>query len=239
MSLISPSADRPVPRRLRLRALLAALLLTGCATAPAGERGIAVTGNGRVMARPDTAIVDVGTEERAPQLADATARVDGTMREVLARVKALGVTDADVRTTVYRVEPIAEPRPAVDAPVRIIGYHVSNVVQVRARDVDRLAPIADAAVTAGANIVRNIRFTIDDPSRFETEARSAAMRDAAAKAAQLAAAAGVRLGRLLSVSESSPIRPVPRMALQSAAGPVEAGLLEVVVSVEARYAIEH
>ncbi|HEV8471670.1 MAG TPA: SIMPL domain-containing protein [Methylomirabilota bacterium] len=220
--------------------LLAALLLGGCATVPAGERGIVVTGTGRVLARPDTGLIDVGAEARAPQLADAREHVDRTMRDVLTRVRALGVNDADVRTTVYQIDPIAEPRQSGDEGARIIGYRVANVVQVRARNVDRLEPIAEAAVTAGANILRNIRFTIDDPSRFEAEARALAMREAATKAGQVAAAAGVRLGRLLSVRESSPVRPVPRMALQSSvAGPVESGELEVMVSVEARYGIEH
>jgi uncharacterized protein YggE len=160
------------------------------------------------------------------------------MRDLIARVKALGVSDADVRTAVYVVEPVAEPRqPGDTGAVRIVGYRVTNVVQVRARGVDRLGAIADAAVGAGANVVRNIQFTIDDPSRAEAEARALAVRDAATKAAQVASAAGVKLGRLLSATESSAGRPVPRMTMQMA-GPVEPGQLEVSISVEARYAIE-
>jgi len=219
-------------------AFFIALLLTGCATIPAAERGIVVTGTGRVMARPDTGIIDVGVEARAPQLADATTRVERTMREVVARVKALGVSDADVRTAIFQIDPIAESRQPGEEGVRVVGYRVSNVMQVRARQVDRLGPIADAAVAAGANVVRNIQLTLDDPTRLEAEARAAAMRIAAEKAAQVAAAAGVKLGRLLSVTESSPVRPLPRVAVQSMAGPIEPGQLEVSVSVEARYAIE-
>jgi uncharacterized protein YggE len=64
------------------------------------------------------------------------------------------------------------------------------------------------------------------------------MQDATARARQVAAAAGVRLGRLLSASESSPVHPVARMTLARAAGPIEAGQLEVIVSLQARYAIE-
>jgi len=226
----------------RLLLLVCVLAIAGCASAgvPAGEHGIAVTGIGRVTARPDTGTIDVGAEARAPQLADASARVDRTMREVLARVKALGVTDADVRTIVYQIDPIAESRAPRDDAVQIVGYRVANVVQVRAREVARLGPIADAAVGAGANIVRNIQLTIDDPARYEAEARALAMRDAAARGGQLAAAAGVKLGRLISVREQSspPVRPLPRMVLQSAAGPVEPGQMEVSVSVDARYAIE-
>jgi uncharacterized protein YggE len=220
--------------------LVGVLLLLGCATGapPAGVQGITVTGNGRIALPPDTATVEVGTEARAAQLTDATAEVDRTMRAVLARVKAAGVRDADVRTTTYAIDPIAEARKPGDTGVQLVGYRVSNVVQVRTRDVGAVGRIVDAAVAAGANVVRNVHFTLADPDRAEAEARALAMRDAAARARQVAAAAGVRLGRLVSVTESPSFRPVARMSAAAAPGPVEPGQLEVTVSLEARYAIE-
>jgi uncharacterized protein YggE len=253
---LAPSLPMPMRERLtpagpgptvggmssrRALATLSGLLLAGCASLgapPAAERGIVVTGAGRVALRPDTGVIDVGVEARSARLADATGEVERKMRDVVAAVKGLGVRDADVRTTVYAVEPIAEPRQAGDASARIVGYRVSNVVQVRARAVDTLGKIVDAAVTAGANVVRNIHFTLDDPSRAEADARALAMQDATARARQVAAAAGVRLGRLLAVSEASPPRPVARMTMATMAGPIEPGQLEVTVSLEARYAIE-
>lgn len=221
-------------------AVLVGWLLAGCASsvAPAEQRGIAVTGTGRVASRPDTAVVEVGMEARAARLADATADVDRTMRTVLAAVKALGVRDADVRTTSYAVDPVAEPRQPGDTSARIVGYRVANVAQVRTRDVDGVGRLVDAAVRAGANVVRNVHFTIDDSSRAEAEARALAMQDAATKAREVAAAAGVRLGRLLAVTEAAPIRPVARMSLATAPGPIEPGQLETTVSLDARYAIE-
>jgi uncharacterized protein YggE len=227
-------------RRRPLLVLVALPLVAGCASAGAfgtDERGIAVTGTGRVALAPDTAVVEVGVEARAPRLADATAQVDRAMRAVLAQVKALGVRDADVRTTVYAIDPVAEPRRAGDPSVQIIGYRVSNVAQVRTRATDG-GRVVDAAVAAGANVVRNVHFTLDDPARAEAEARALAMQDASARARQVAAAAGVKLGRLLAVTEASPGRPVARMAMAAAPGPVEPGQLEVTVSVQARYEIE-
>jgi uncharacterized protein len=229
--------------RVRCRAivLFAAVLLAGCAgvgAPPTAEQGIMVSGSGRVARPPDTAVVEVGVEARAAQLAAATAEVDRRMRDVLERVKALG--DLDVRTTAYEIEPVGEPRQPGDTSTRIVGYRVTNVVQARTRRVEGLGRIVDAAVSAGANVVRNVQFTIDAPERAEAEARTLAMQDAAGKARQVAAAAGVRLGRLLSVSESSPGRPVmlSRMPMGYAPGPVEAGQLEVIIVVQTRYAIE-
>jgi uncharacterized protein YggE len=221
-------------------AVVAGLLLAGCAgvAGPAAERGIAVNGTGRVASRPDTAVVDIGVESRAAHLADATAEVDRRMRAVLVRVKELGVRDTDVRTTLYSIDPLADQRQPGDAGARIAGYRVSNVVQVRTREVAGVGRIVDAATAAGANVVRNVHFTIDDLSRAEAEARALAMQDAATRARQVAEAAGVRLGRLVSVTESPPFRPVARMSLATAPGPLEPGQLDVTVSVEARYAIE-
>jgi uncharacterized protein YggE len=226
---------------LRLPAIvLAGALMAGCAGLPApptAEHGIRVTGAGRVALPPDTAAVELGAEARAARLADATAEVDRAMRAALARVKALGVRDADVRTISYAIDPVAEPRQAGDPTVRVVGYRVSNLVQVRTRDVGGVGRLVDAAVAAGANVVRNVHFTVDDPAGAAAEARTRAMQDAASKARQVAAAAGVSLGRLLSVSESSPVRPVARMSLAGAPGPIEPGQIEVTVSLEVRYAI--
>jgi uncharacterized protein len=229
--------------RPHLLVLLGALLLAGCATtgaAPPGESGIAVTGTGRVSVRPDLAVVDVGVEARTAQLADATAEVNRRMRDVLARVKALGVADGDIRTTVFRVEPVSEPRQSpAETSARIIGYRVLNVVEVRARDVDRVGPIVDAAVGAGANVVGQIQFRLADPAKAETEARRLAVQDAAATAQQLASSAGVRLGPVIAVTEAPRYDRVSggRVTMAAAGAPVEAGQLEVVVNVNARYAI--
>jgi uncharacterized protein YggE len=233
-----------MPRR-GLLLLLGAALLAGCATtAPAapGESGISVTGTGRVSMRPDLAVVDVGAEARTAQLADATGEVSRVMRAVLARLKALGVADPDIRTTVLRVEPVSEPRqPPTETSARIVGYRVLNVVEIRVRDVDRVGSLVDAAVGAGANVVGQIQFRLADPTRAEAEARRLAVQDAAEMARQTAAAAGVRLGRLLATTEAPTHQPFAagRVAMTSMAGaPVEAGQLEVVVNVTTRYAIE-
>jgi uncharacterized protein YggE len=221
--------------------ILVGMLVAGCASqaaVPSGERGIAVTGTGRVALRPDTGVVTIGVEARLAQLASATAEVDRAMRDVLQRVKALGVGDADIRTVRYAIEPVAEPRHPADVGSRIVGYRVSSLVRVRTRDVEAVGHIVDAAVAGGANVVGDIAFALADPGRAEAEARALAVKDAMARAGQIASAAGVRLGRLLSLTESPSVQPLARMSIARAPGPVEPGELEVTVTVQARYAVE-
>ncbi|HYB43814.1 MAG TPA: SIMPL domain-containing protein [Candidatus Methylomirabilis sp.] len=225
--------------------LLLGLALAGCAADLSAQRDradvIAVSGVGRVFVRPDTALVNLGAETRAPVLADATADVSRRMSEVLARLRALGIGERDVTTIQYAVDPIVAPRQKEQDPTRILAYHVANVVRVRIRDVTAAGPIVDAAVAAGANVVSSLQLTVDDPSRAESEARALAVKSAEAKAREIAAAGGVTLAGLLSVTEGPFQQPVPGpralMAASAGPGPVEAGQFEIAVTVEARYRI--
>lgn len=210
------------------------------------EGTISVTGVGRAAVRPDVGIATLGAEARAPMLADATADVSRRMTAVLERVKALGVADRDIATVTYSVEPLYAPRRGDEEQPRITGYRVANVAQVKIRDLGAVGRILDAAVAAGANSIRSLQFAVDDPSTGEAEARARAVKNAAARARQLADAAGVRLGDLQQLNEGAPPpRPIferfgraTLAAAPMAPGPVESGEQEIVVTVDAHYRID-
>jgi len=227
--------------------LLAGLLAGGCVTVDVPEprprpgAGISVTGIGKVSVVPDTALVHLGVELRAPSLVDATAQASRQMSAVLERVKALGVGERDITTVAYSVEPVTPPRRTEDETVRIAGYRVVNIAQLRVRDLTAVGRIVEAAMAAGATTIRGVRFTVAEPARPEAEARALAVRDAQGRAAQVAEAAGLRLGELVSLTEGAAV-PRPLMERFSgtvsaamAPGPVEAGQLEIVVTVNAHY----
>ena len=226
--------------------LVIGLLAAGCMTVDAPDprprpgAGISVTGTGKVAVVPDTALVHLGVELRAPSLVDATAQASRQMSAVLERVKALGVGERDITTVTYSVEPVTPPRRTEDETVRIAGYRVVNIVQLRIRDLTAVGRIVEAAMAAGATTIRGVRFTVAEPAKPEAEARALAVRDAQGKAAQVAEAAGLRLGELVSLTEGSPPRPPMErfsgaVSAAMAPGPVEAGQLEIVVIVNAYY----
>jgi uncharacterized protein YggE len=229
-------------RAARRAPVMLAVLLGGCVSAPVQvprhePNAVAVRATGRVAVKPDTVLVNVGVEAREPTLAAATADASRRMTATLARVKALGVADGDIVTVTYAVDPVPVARRSEEEPVRIAAYRVANVVRVRIRDVTAAAAIVDAAVAAGANSVSALQFTVSDPVGAEREARAAAVTLAAAKARELAGAAGAHLGEILSVEEEVVPRPVPYRAALSATGPgpLESGELEIAVTVLARY----
>ena len=223
-----------------------AFLAAGCLTRVAGPDAdgdvIAVTGTGRFSAAPDGALLTLGVESRAAGLGEATGDAARRISAVVARIKSFGVADADIATVVYSVDPRMAPSDPSrrDEPPRIVGYHVTNVAQITVRKLADAGPILDAAVAAGANAVRGIRFTLADPSAAQARARANAVGDALTKARQLAAAAGITLGPVLSIREGTVSQPIPMraMAVRMESTPIEPGQLEVVVTIELRQAIQ-
>lgn len=204
---------------------------------------VIVNGTGRVFVKPDVAIVTLGADSTKPLLADATADVSKRISAVLAQVKAAGIGEDDIKTTSYSITPQYNQKRDVETP-GIVGYRVTNLVQIKVRKIDDVGKIVDGAVSAGANSLGGLYFTIDDSSKAEAEARKLAVKNASDKAKQLTEAAGVKLGDLNYVSENltTPRPEVVRFAAAAPAadagiGPVQSGQLEVSVTVEMHYTI--
>jgi uncharacterized protein YggE len=233
--------------------LLAGLALLGVSLPPlhasADEaddaRVIVAHGSGEVRVTPDSFQVDVGAEARAATLDQARTEVNARMRRVTDAVRALGMSDLTLQTSVLQLQPIYAPIKNGDDTPSIIGYTATNrlsvVVEHASPDAlgDHAASVLDAAVTAGANTLGNVRFYLADTSSARDQALAAAVKAAAHDAQTMATAAGVTLGPLSSIEESSGSTFVPHpLALQIASTPIEVGDVTVTSDVTARFAIE-
>ncbi|HSC89243.1 MAG TPA: SIMPL domain-containing protein [Polyangiaceae bacterium] len=124
-------------------------------------------------------------------------------------------------------------------------YVVSNTLEVVYPDLGRAGELITAAVAAGANNSWGISFEVADPKPLQAAARESALKDAKARAEQLAAQTGVKLGRVLSISEgaeggSMPPMPMYKMAaaMDASSLPIEGGEAKLRASVHVVYAIE-
>ncbi len=224
-------------------AITVILAVGGCAGSAVLGHGprdvIAVQGQGRVSVKPDMAIAELGAEARAPQLADAVADVGRRVTDVVARLKGLGIAERDISTARYTIEPIPAPQRNAQDPPTIVAYRVANIVRVRIHEVGAAGRILDAAIAAGANTIPAVSLTISDRTGPEAQARVLAVRAGVAKARELADAAGVKLGALVWLREGAGPQPLaPRGVMAAVAGPIEAGEMEIVVTVEAHFGIE-
>jgi len=211
--------------------------------APTGEHVISVSGTGRVLLTPDIADLRLGVTTTAKTVEEARAANATSMTAVISALKGLGVADRDVQTTTLSLGPVYDYSKNTNPP-RLTGYTLTNVVAVTIRDLEVAGAVIDGTMAAGATTLDSITFRVADQTTAEKEAREAAMREARAKAQTLAAAAGVSIDGVASISETAAPIPYPvyygaaaAAVLRDAATPVEAGTNEVSVTVAVVYLI--
>ncbi|MBW3570635.1 MAG: SIMPL domain-containing protein [Gemmatimonadetes bacterium] len=188
------------------------------------QPSIRVTGTGEVRAAPDQATADFAVETAASTAQEAAAANAHQMERVIAALVRAGVPRERIETRDYNVFPDYDPRPMEGGQPRVRGYRVMNTVSATTHDVTRVGAIIDAALSAGANRVHGVRFSLRDPQRFRAQAIQEATRRARADAEALAAAMGLQLGM---VREASTVEvgyggPVMLMGREAAADMVQA-----------------
>jgi uncharacterized protein YggE len=178
---------------------------------------VTVTGHGQMSLAPDTAFVTVGIETTGKTVADAQRQNRQIMNKVVERLKALQIENERIQTASFTVSPQYKPPPkrpeASVGPPEIIGYVISNTVAVEVRNLDKVGPVIEESLAAGANHFQGLHWALRD----EQQAKLGALKQAAAKAREKAAALSealkVKLIRPLNVSEESRVvRPLPRVA---------------------------
>ncbi len=208
------------------------------------EHTITVGGTGIVKIAPDVADISVGVTITRPTVREARSVAASQMAAVIAALKKAGVADKDIQTSGLSLSPVYDYSNSGKAP-RITGYQVSNSVTATVRDLDTVSDVVDGAMKAGATDMGGITFRVDDPTAAQAQARTAAVKDARAKADALAKAAGVSIAGVATISEVSytPPVPMPYMAAGGAkaadeATPIQVGTNDVSVSVNVVFLID-
>lgn len=208
--------------------------------------GVSVSGQGTATGVPDVAVLTLGVQVQEDTVSLARERAAAAMDAMIASLRDGGVAEEDVQTTRFSVQPNFDFQ---NGEQILRGYIVENTVTARIRSIDDTGDLIDGALEVGGNLARvqELRFTIDDPSALEDEARQAAMADAQAKAQTLADAAGVDLGKPRAISESGGALPVAfdearafggAEAADIASTPIEVGELDVIIYVNVVYGLE-
>lgn len=234
-----------VPVVMPALALLATLMLAPATVAladDAARSSLTVTGQGRVEAVPDLATVSLGVMTQDRSAAAAMAANSAALSAVIDRLAAAGIEARDIQTSNLSLGPDVQYSPDGSSPPRITGYTASNQVTVRVRDVARLGAVLDSAIADGANTLNGISFGLQDDTALLDEARTRAVQDARASAQTLAAAAGVQLKRIVTITEgggNAPPMPMYRMEAAMASDvPVAQGEIGITASVTVVYEIE-
>ncbi len=180
-----------------------------------GNAVLTVAAEGRSAHRPDLAVFTAGVTSSGKSAGEALAANASDMSRVIAALKRAGIADKDVQTSNLSLNPVyadmsRQPASPLEQQVpRIIGYQVSNQVTVKQRNLADFGKTIDTLVSAGANQVNGPSFQMDEPDGALDEARVEAMKKARERAGLYARAAGLKVVRILSISESGGYVPQP------------------------------
>jgi len=162
---------------------------------------------------PDVATLSAGVVTQAVDGNTAMRENAVQMDKVMAAIKAAGIAERDIQTSGINLSP--QYRYADNEAPRITGYQANNTVSLKVRDITKLGKVLDSLAAQGANQINGPSFEIDQPEPVYDEARLAALKKAQARAETYAKSLGLRVRRIVSISEGNQggFRPMPMMAM--------------------------
>jgi uncharacterized protein YggE len=165
---------------------------------------ITVTASGKITVVPDVARVYLGVTVSKATVKGARSAAAQAMTDIIGGVKGLGVADADIQTTNLSLY----PQYGSGSTPRVVGYQISEQIEVTVRDLDKAGDVVDTATAKGATDVNGISFEIADPVKAQNDARAAAVTAARASAQAMAGAGQVSLGSVISITDATPPSPI-------------------------------
>jgi len=190
-----------------------------------------------ITAEPNQAEIDIGVTTQARNAPDAARENADKLARVMAEVKKLLGPGDEVKTASYSLNP--NYRYPQGGKPEITGYTATNILRIKTNALPNVGKFIDAAMQSGANNINRLVFTLKDEQSAQLQALRLASEKAKAKAEEMAAALGLKMVRVLSVTEGDRgVRPIPMplarsVSMEAAAAPtpVEAGTIEVRASV--------
>ena len=197
---------------LRPFAVLALLAAPALAQEAPRPTMLTIEAEGRAVRAPDLVELSGGVLTSAKTAAAAMAENATRMSAVVAAVRKAGVAERDIQTQGLNLQP--QYRYDQNQPPVLTGYQASNTVALRLRKLPDAGRLLDTLVSVGANQINGPTFAVDDIDSALDEARVAAVAKARARALLYAKAAGLQLGRIVTISEVSGSAPQPPMPQQ-------------------------
>lgn len=225
--------------RKRITQSMIAVVLAAVSWGQTASRAssIGAVGDASATGTPDMANVSVGVVTQAATAQDATTQNAAMTGAVITALQNLLGTSASIKTVNYSLSPIYNNPPAGQAAT-IIGYAVTNIVQVTLMDLTRVGETIDTAIQSGANRVQGVSFGLQDQTPLVAQALKTAAGRARAQADAIASGLGVHTGSVLHASEGvNTVNPVLAGAAAAPTTPIETGLVVVQASVTIEVAL--
>ncbi|KKQ76033.1 MAG: hypothetical protein US98_C0053G0011 [Parcubacteria group bacterium GW2011_GWC1_38_6] len=189
---------------------------------PEGQNTITVEGTGKIYAKPDLAVTSFSVQIEQKTVAGAMDENAKKMNAIIEAIKKTGINEKDIKTTNFYVYPryewrgsgvvcLAFPCPSPDQTRVLVGYEVTQTLEVKIRDMAKIGDTIKIATDLGANQINDVSFTIDNVDELKNQARAEAIKQAREKAKDLASQLNVRLIGVVGFQDGGGIG-IPRMA---------------------------
>lgn len=170
-------------------------------------RVISASAEGKATVTPDIAEVSFSVLSKGVNPQALSQTNTEKMNAVLASIKSQGIEDKDIKTTGYNLNPDYRWDEQTERNF-ITGYTLTQTVNVKVRDLSKVASLVGGLTPLGVNQIGGINFRVENSDAALKTAREEAIQKARVKAEEMARAAGTRLGRLVTMNEyASPIAP--------------------------------
>jgi hypothetical protein len=199
--------DRPTVRAATILAvaivLAAAMLAWGLARVRLGDDQVSVTGSARRTLTSDLVVWNLSVSATRPALGDALRDANLQAERVRAFLRAQRVSDSSVATAPLSTETVNEVQNGNETG-RVSAYRITERFTVTTRDVAGItavvAKIADL-VTQGVPVNSQApEYLVSQLPEVRVALLGDAVKDARARAEQIATAAGTSVGRVKSVT---------------------------------------
>ncbi len=176
-----------------------------------------VVGEGKVEARPDVSYVDAGiVVSNAKSVDEAQSMINEVNTKIVSAMGRLNISKSDIKTSNYSLYPNYATDPT--QPNKIAGYNGNVTVSIKVRDTNLTSHVIEETTKAGANQIQGARFEIDDPNKFQEQARDMAIKNAKVQAEKLSKSLGIRLGKIVNIVESNQGSPMVPMMMAEGKG---------------------
>lgn len=213
-----------------------------CVNAEEFKRHMTITGQASVAAPPDRVEINLGVKSKANTARDALALNNANMSSIIDVLKGNGVLSKNIQTSNFSIQPEYERIRNGRTP-KITGYSVTNTVRINIEDIGKLGELLDKVVKSGSNQIYGIRFYVSNADELRDAARKKAFQNAMRKAKIYAEAAGVTLGKTISIVEGSLRRPPPgplarTINAEAVSVPIAGGQQQLQVNVTVVWALQ-
>jgi uncharacterized protein YggE len=203
---------------------------------------ISISAEGKVTSTPDMAMINTSVVVDGDTASKAQSDANKKSESIISFLKSKGIPAEDIKTAAYNTYPKYN---YINGVSNIIGYTANQSLNIKVHKLDLVGTLLDGITQNGANQIDSVNYDFNDPDGFKEQAREMALANAKTKAQNLANAAGVSLGKLVSFSENvSGDGPIPMfdkglgMGGGGSSAAIQPGTQDIVAQVNVVYQIK-